>query len=387
MNKENNKNKIKIGIITLHGYFNYGNRLQIYATEQVLMSLGFNVETIINHNATNKDTNTTNNILKKIYRIAKKNPKKIIKKTKDKLWKLNKKNEIEKAKKLKTIKFKNFSKQYLHESNYILSLNNIPDDINSKYDYFITGSDQVWNPTLQSSSALHFLIFAQENKRIAYTPSFGIINIPDNYISKYKLWLSKMNSLSVREEAGAKIINELTGRKAKVLIDPTMMLTRKVWLKLSKKPSIKYTGDYILTYILGNLPNSKKKKINLFAKNNNLKIINLADMNNLNYYTTGPREFLDLINSAKIVFTDSFHASVFSILFRKPFVVYDRHDDNLSMNSRIETLLNKFDLMYRYKLSPESDKIFKVDYSQIPALLKKEREKTYNYLRQALNID
>jgi hypothetical protein len=118
------------------------------------------------------------------------------------------------------------------------------------------------------------------------------------------------------------------------------------------------------------------------AETNNLEIVNLADKKNLNYYTSGPREFLDFINSASLVLTDSFHASIFSIIFNTPFIVFDRVDNNLSMNSRINTLLGKFNLMSRYNLSLKSsnEEIFNIDFTKTDEILGQERKKVINYL-------
>ena len=131
--------------------------------------------------------------------------------------------------------FKSFSDQFLHiventllpgESKYI--------DI---YDAYICGSDQIWNPTYKSTGSAYFLQFAPEYKRIAFAPSFGLSRIPDALHTLYKKWLNGIPYLSVREEQGAKIIKELTGRDALVVPDPTLCLTRKQWGQVEKKPS------------------------------------------------------------------------------------------------------------------------------------------------------
>ena len=110
----------------------------------------------------------------------------------------------------------------------------------------------------------------QDIKRIAYAPSFGISKIPEEYIDRYKTWLSEMYKLSVREEAGAKIIKELTGRDAVVLVDPTLMLTKEKWLSISKRAKNKPEGKYLLNYFLGSVSKETKKKIKSIATKNKL---------------------------------------------------------------------------------------------------------------------
>jgi hypothetical protein len=376
--------KKKIGIVTLHGYFNYGNRLQNYAAEQVLQSMGFEVETI-----RNESPKTEYSFSKKVINLLKNNPKEIVKKTKNKLISKKENNKTLKFDKEKKEKFLSFSGEYLNESDFVISENSIPTNLNNDYDFFITGSDQVWNPTIASSSSLHFLLFAPSSKRISFSPSFGISEIPDKYKGNFKTWLNEMKSLSVRENEGADIIKRLTGRNSEVLVDPTMMLNKKEWQAISKEYSKKPKKDFLFTYILGDLSNKKEKTIKRMAETNNLEIVNLADKKNLNYYTSGPREFLDFINSASLVLTDSFHASIFSIIFNTPFIVFDRVDNNLSMNSRINTLLGKFNLMSRYNLSLKSsnEEIFNIDFTKTDEILGQERKKVINYLNSALEIN
>lgn len=198
-----------------------------------------------------------------------------------------------------------------------------------------------------------------------------------------------MNYLSVRENEGAEIINRLAGRNAPVLVDPTMVLTKEDWKSIADEFPSKPEKNYLFTYILGNLSNEKEKSIKEIAKDNNLEIVNLADQNKLDYYTSGPREFLDFIKSASLVLTDSFHASIFSIIFKTPFIVFDRMDNNLPMNSRINTLLKKFDLMSRYNLSLNSNnnEIFSMNFDKVENILTKEREKVMSYLKEALDIN
>lgn len=370
------KNK-KIGIITLNGYFNYGNRLQNYATEYILESLGFEVETIIN--TTKKEVVHKRSLLEKVYEMGLYN---IVIKIKDKIWSYINKDKIEKYEGIKRKKFKKFSKEYLNESHYEISINNIPHDINLKYDYFITGSDQVWNPTFPDTSEVNFLTFANKEKRIALAPSFGISNLPNQFKENYKSWINGIKMLSVREYAGADIIKNLTGRSAEVLVDPTMVLDKNHWESICKESKVKPQSKYIFTYILGDLSNKRKKFINDIAKENSLEVVNITDIKQLNTYATGPREFIDFLNSSNLVITDSFHASVFSLIFEKPLIVMDRKDDNLAMSSRIDTLFKKFNIPSRYYQDLNTSKIF--ESYNIDKCLKQEQNRFYDYISESL---
>lgn len=373
----------KVGIITIIDYNNYGNRLQNYATQEVLKSLGFSVETIINYPKKPKGDNNSR-MLNKIYKLREYTISEVLIKV------INKtilKNKIKNLKNTRLESFENFTKLNIVETDYIISDCNIPSDLSNKFDYFITGSDQVWNPTFRYGSSVDFLTFAPRYKRIAYAPSFGISEMPSKYKENYKTWLSEMANLSVREEAGAKIIKDLTGRDAPVLVDPTLMLSKEKWLSISKESTNKPKGEYLLTYFLGDISEENGKIINNLARNNNLQIVNLANIKYGQTYTAGPSEFIDYINSASIFCTDSFHGCVFSILLGKPFIVFDRQDKIPSMNSRVDTLLSKFKLESRKAQNIKNNKqAFEIDYSHVHPILEFERKKAIDYLKKALNV-
>ncbi|WP_353948978.1 polysaccharide pyruvyl transferase family protein [Sporolactobacillus sp. Y61] len=367
----------KIGIITINDYNNYGNRLQNYATQEVLRYLGFSVETIINHsvNSIPYDYIEKESLLKKVKKIKNKSIQQIFQKIRS--IKLQKKRMDE---------FKKFTLNFINESEYVVSNDNVPSSLNNEFDFFISGSDQIWNPVYGHGTPIDFLMFADEEKRIAYAPSFGISEIPSEYEPSFKIGLSKMSKLSVREKSGAEIIKKLTGRDADVLIDPTMMLTAEKWLSVSQPASCKSQGKYLLTYFLGDLPKQNKVRIQKIAKIYSLEIISLLDINCEKAFTAGPGEFIDLINSASIVCTDSFHGVVFSLLLGIPFIVFEREGKEPSMGSRIQTLLAIFDMRNRTIQNITDDhNIMRIDFSKVKAVLENEREKTIRYLSTALN--
>ena len=368
----------KIGIVTINDYNNYGNRLQNYAVQEVIKSLGFYVETII------KETSITSNdssrpVVSKFKKMLKLSYQEryLLIKTKINMI-INKKRRIQRIK-----SFKDFSSRNIKEIPFSISLKNIPHDLASGYDYFIVGSDQVWNPIFGSGTSIDFLTFVPKKKRIAYAPSFGISYVPDEHVNDYKLWLSEMEYLSVREEAGAIIIKELTDRDAKVLIDPTLMINKEKWLSIAKGDSEKPNERFLLTYFLGNIPKAILKKIKRIALENNLDIINLADIKDKKRYVVDPSGFIDYINSAEILFTNSFHGAVFSIILEKPFIVLDRD----GINSRIDTLLSKFKMEDRRWINIINEKdVFNIDFSHVSSIIETERTQALDYLKNALGI-
>lgn len=371
----------KIGIITLNGYFNYGNRLQNYALQETLKSFGYDVETILVDKTRRKNNNSIESHLSK---IKEKSIKEIY------LLVLNKvQNNLNKTRiQLKLQReqiFKEFSQKYISETDFSISDSNIPQDLSDRYDFFVTGSDQVWNPYYTNGSPVEFLTFAEKEKRISYAASFGISEIPAQYKKNYSKWLSEIPFLSVREEEGAKIVKNLTGREANVHVDPTMLLTKEEWLSISKIPSNKPMKPYLLTYFLGKIPKERMNGIKQFAKRNNLEVVHLAQIRDKIPFLTGPNEFIDYINSSSVFFTDSFHGAVFSILLNKPFIVFNRLGNTPSMSSRLETLLKKFNLSDRFVENIElNSRIFEIDYSHTISILEEERKKALTYLENAL---
>lgn len=365
-----------IGIITLNGYENYGNRLQNYALQEVIKSMNCTVDTVIIQNDEKKMPK------KNIKKFLKVNPQILLSKANNKrksyMMKIINKNIIQERRN----RFKDFSNERIVETGIEISNK----EMIKKYSYFVVGSDQVWNPHYIKNSPDNFLEFAPLNKRIAYAPSFGASSIPNEYKENYKIGLEGFKDLSVREDIGAKIIKDLTGKKAKIVLDPTMLLTKEEWLSIAKEVSNKPKQSYLLTYFLGDIESETKKVIKKIANDNNLIVVNLAQIKSKEWYTVDPAEFIDLINSSALFCTDSFHGAVFSILLERSFIVFDRSKKTYSMNSRIETLLNKFSLESRLSNNIKySDDVFQMDFSHVSKVLKKEKEESLSFLKNVIS--
>ncbi|MEK4443629.1 polysaccharide pyruvyl transferase family protein [Niallia sp. FSL K6-0077] len=381
----------KVAILTINDYSNYGNRLQNYATQEVLKSLGFSVETLVNTNGINNDKEIetkSNNKRSKLQKLKNMSIKGIVLKIAFRFWKIFNKNKIDRYGEKRLQTFKLFTKDFIQETKFSISDDNISKELLDQYDFFITGSDQVWNPYFRYGSSIDFLTFAPKNKRVAYAPSFGITDIPSQYVGNYQVWLSEMSSLSIREKAGKEIIKKLTGRESEVLVDPTLMLTKEKWLSIAKPSPNKPTKNYILTYFFGGVSEEIRNRIKKISKENNLEIVNLADITDLETFIAGPSEFLDYINSASLFCTNSFHGCVFSILMQIPFIAFQREGNIPSMNSRIETLLSTFNLQSRFSTNVlTNEQVFAKDYSHIDLIIESEREKAINYLKRAMLLD
>lgn len=368
---------LKVAIITINDNNNYGNRLQNYALQQYLCNK-FNIEKVdtiwhdLEYTCTSKVKVFTWKTWIK-YFINWKNIRVYLKKD----------------------YYKDIIRMYnIGKFTNKISTNfdfKIKENLNNEYDYFIVGSDQVWNPIFWSKKDNHanirFLKFASKEKRIAYAASIAIPEIPKDKEKFFKDSLNEMKAISMREKAGAELIKKLTGREVSVVVDPTILLSKEEWQKIELKPEW-YSGEkYILTYFLGN-PSPVIEKI---AKKNNWKIYNLMDKNNFNLYTSRVEEFIYLISHAQLVATDSFHASVFSILMNTPFLVVNRQEIGMvNMTSRIDTLMELFGYQDRYivngKCNLSENKILHMDFSNVKSIQEREEKFSEEYMKKALNL-
>lgn len=368
---------MKIGIITITDGQNYGNRLQNYALQTTLEKLGLEPETI--HRKTFRDKNAlkirAKNIIKTFLGRYNPYPYYIRKK-----------------------KFNEFNEKYVKFSKYSTGFNKAPQELKKSYDYFVCGSDQVWNPLIPiviDDIESGFAQFADYNQRISYAASFGIKELPKEFENKFKNLLSGMRHISVREESGVKIVENLVGKEAKHVLDPTLLLSKEEWMKISEKPEWFNGKKFILTYFLGQPDAVLQQYIMKIAKEKSLEIIALnieflsnKEINNKDYFSVSPSEFVWLINSCSLMLTDSFHGSVFSIIFNKPFRVFNRKsvEEGNNMGTRIDTLFKLFGLNNYGNINEEINEIFDYNYKRYNEVIKIEQEKSIEYLKTSLSI-
>ena len=376
--RESANRGIRIAKFTLDGYFNYGNVLQNYALQEVLLHYADQVDTIW----TQLDTFMPESWWKWTWKMYIK-------------YLINWKNFRTKItngdigrEMVRQAKIRDFSDRYI--SYHRVALEALSDQI-KHYDYCVVGSDQVWNPHFGNYHQF-FLGFAPEEKRLSYAASISTMEIPAEEQEFFVQGIKGMKALSVREQAGADLIEQLTGRKAEVHLDPTLLLTADEWRSVSRRPTWYHGGEYLLTYFLGRRP----AQIDAIAEELGLTVVNLLDEAVYEHYVTGVDEFLWAIDHASLVYTDSFHGSVFSILFQTPFVVCDRvgtgkGDASEKMGSRLDTLLGYFGFEDRrtnqFKDYRIENPLQPPAWERCEPVLAKERSRSAEYLRRVLGLD
>lgn len=353
----------KVGLITLYGNSNFGNKLQNYAIQKKVESFNMDVFTIRNYNSNCDKFKYVLNRMRYCFKFL----------CPHKLY--------------RNQNFKTFEKQYLKNTSKIYFSNENNNSLNNQFDLFIVGSDQVWNPSFGLNGNFRMLDFT--NKKISFSASFGVDSIPQKDEELFKKKIGSFQAISVREISGKDIIKRIDKNlDVEVLVDPTMLLSTDEWNMVLKKPKHNIPKKYILNYFLGELSPSRKKAIEDVAKKNGCEIINILDVNDV-FYDSGPSEFIYLEKNAFLICTDSFHSCVFAFLYDRPFVIFSRENKNWeSMNSRLETLLSTFKLKGRvYNGEKIVEENLNHDYSEAYKILNKERRKSEEFLKRNLNIE
>lgn len=388
---------MKIGIVTYAKCDNYGAELQAYALQWKLNQMGYDAE-LIDLEKKEKDLASNKaSIIPAIRNRFKvygwKALWEIMKLCFDVLQrkisaKENETNQEEKHKLF--IEF--FEKNIRHSAKHY-TLEEIRTTKDLDYDVYIAGSDQIWNYMHTDYLDVYFLEFAKKfhAKRISYAASVSAASIPTSYKEEYKRLIPNIQYLSVRELQGAKTIEQLSGRKAEVVLDPTLLITKEEWSKNIARNPLKgqkyvlvYTlsGSKYITRLCESIANRLgckvvNMKIN-FRKDKNGRMDSLFDL--------GPAEWVGLISGAEYVVTDSFHGTAFSINYNKPFTTLVNPVSN--MNSRVLSILEITGLMDRIiyddgkNRMPES---LTIDYTPVNKIINDWRDKSLCFIHNSLD--
>lgn len=269
-------------------------------------------------------------------------------------------------------------------------------DLNAEFDAFLCGSDQIWTPLNHDDK--YFLSFVDNpDKMVAYAPSLGVSEITDPLIrARMEKLIARFKHLSVREQQGAELIRQMTGKEPQVVLDPTLLLNPSEWDEVADtQSSEKITEEkYIICYFLGDANKYMRYVRALSAKlNMPYYLIPVTRQQKKSAHVVpfevGPCEFVSLIRNAHYVCTDSFHGIAFAANYHVPFSVFKRFSDrdSGSQNSRIYNLLNVLQLQNRlcdYDNHTIPSDIIECDFTEANVLLEKKREESLQYLERAL---
>lgn len=265
------------------------------------------------------------------------------------------------------------------------------------YDVVLVGSDQLWTP-MSLYSKFYNLLFVDENiPKVAYATSFGVSKIPDFQKRQTGDYLNRFKIIGVREQSGKDIVESLSNQKAEVVADPTMLLTREEWDTFASESNTSISESYILCYYLGRNMEARRAAKELKEKSG-YKIVALCHndeyiheddfLGDETLYDIDPCDFISLIKNAAYICTDSFHCSVFSILFHKKFMSFYRYaqTNKGSRNTRIDNLLNKFNLnerLYKGRIDVISNEI---PYNLVEKQVQDFRYSSLLFLQNSLSL-
>lgn len=345
------KKKLKVGILTLHSGINHGTYLQCYALYKTLNNLGYDVE-IINYK------NFMNWIKEyKIFLLTK-----------------NIKNLVNNIKKIKKFK-KNHKKLELGE--LLFTHKGV---YKKYYNVIVVGSDEVWNfkNPLVGYDALYFGHNLNSDKIIAYSPSFGNLTIKDKFPPYVTKGLKRFHAISLRDKNSQIIIEKLLGYKPEITLDPTFLYN---FFGEEIQPNYK---NYILIYGSG-FDDRHVREIKKFGKKHNKKIISIAYKNkwcDINVIALGSFEFLGYFKNSDYIITNTFHGTIFSIIYKKQFVSIPNRDKKnkiisfMKLLSLKNILINDDLTLILYK---------KIEYNTIIEKIEFLRKKSLRYLMENIN--
>lgn len=378
----------KIGLVTYYGE-NYGGMLQAYALQQYVKEAGYDCKIISNEfiyvptkqGIKNARINSIKNLVKNPFEYLKRRTATRRSSTENPL----------KSAKFREFLSKNIDVDYTGYTCYDQYVQSPPE-----YDVYLCGSDQIWNPNLYNSNGFYFAGFAPNDAvRVSYASSIGVSSVSDEHARFMKPYLDKLDIISTREVDGSKIVEDITGKKVRTVIDPTLLLNGEQWSKVSAERIV--DNPYVFCYLFGERDYIAKVKKQV-KELTGLEIVCIPfvvreiEGDDTKIFDAGPAEFISLIKNAEFVLTDSFHATAFSINLKTPFLSLCRFakDDANSMNSRLYTILSLVALENR--LIDESDVItkemlFNIDFKRVHDLLGKKRAEDSQFLLDSIKYE
>ncbi|MBO5925081.1 MAG: polysaccharide pyruvyl transferase family protein [Clostridia bacterium] len=370
----------KVSTVTFHKAQNYGSVLQTYALQQFVNKIANEKGEKIEYSVINVEPKAQ----KGLYSIYKKGFS-ISNSVKNVVAFFN-----QGKLKSKQIKFGEFLTNYINLTNEYPTIEDLYANPPSS-DYFISGSDQIWNVRSCDFEDYFYLDFVKDAKKISYAASFGPLKIDwDKYDKdKYASLLNTYDHISTREVGSAKNVEELIGKTPDIHVDPTLLLDKEDYKKIQSNANYK-NGKYILLYCLE--PSKAQLKIvKKISKKLGLPVL-ITKYNNKNdifnsfvkRYDTGPLDFLSLVDNASMVITSSFHGTAFSLIYRKKFYVLGGKTDN-----RICDILDKTGLLDRSIECVEDIErvnLDEVDFTQTEKFVAEQKQLSGDYLTTALDM-
>ena len=361
---------MKCGIITYHFANNYGAMLQCFALKRAVEKLG-HTAIVINYISEKQYDNNSLYRKKQGIRGYVKNVLLL---------------PFAGGRKRRDLSFRQFREQFLTADEKRLLCNDELHSyiIDNRFDVVISGSDQVWNPNVFDFEDSFFYPFELQAKKIGYAVSLGSATVEQ--LQPYKKWIEQFDKITVREQKSAKILFDLAQRASQEVSDPVLLHNKDFWLQYTEKIQDSYMACYFVREEdMGvKLAMAKRLAEKMHLK---LKVIDLRitkyNLTNHIYFDRSPFDFLTLLSNAEYVYTDSFHGTVFSLIFEKNFTTVE--SDTETLDSRKRNILKKVGLTSRVQNVNESARILDpIDYSAVTPRITALRNESLELLSKLL---
>lgn len=365
---------MKAGVITFHSAHNYGATLQAWALQKALKKLGAQ-PCIVNYHPW---------VIDRLYVVPRLD-------TAAKRMQYLKKKEVRRRRrklKMKYAKYQKFLKEHFEFAGDYTTYEELAKNP-PELDCYITGSDQVWNPDHTGGyDPAYLLEFAPKgSRRISYAASIGRERFPAQYREAYANALRRFKAISVREASAAGAVYEVVGKQPAVVLDPTLLLDREEYEEIKVESA--RTERYILVYMI----------------ETNRKLVQLADSlsvvtglpviqrkpgkifrNELeSFYTHTPGEFLGEMERAEYVLTNSFHGTVFSIIYGRPFVSMLHSQTGSRTTDLLKTLGLESHILYEARDFKDMKQFAIENPQELKGRIEKLRAQSLDFLAGALS--
>ena len=363
---------MKAGLVTFYHIHHYGALLQAAATERAVESLGGECEIIDYY------VNQNNDLFRKPTGVG------------------SAAADVHTALHYKALRdryqrFERFSKDHLRISGHRFESLEELRSAELPYDLILSGSDQIWNPKIFPDGRFDPVFFGafSTRRKIAYAPSFGVPHIPEGMEEELRSYLESFSHISVRERQGREIVKEITGKDVPVVLDPTLLLTAEQWSAMAAP--LDRSGGYILCYCISK-PGALAPYIQRLAEETGLPVVQLCGIRQKVHpkaacvLDAGPSEFLGLFQNASYVCTNSFHGTVFSVQFQKPFFTAVAPSELAAPeSSRTFSILSRLGLTERIIGTGTTAGLDDtIDWADVDRRLRAARQSSLDYLRAAL---
>lgn len=348
----------KVATITFGYSQNLGALLQAYALQRYIKELGYETKLIKFKEFDNRPFETVKGILDALSDIV------FFFDCKKKIRKINE-----------------FRNDYLQFTNKLYQSTEDMKELNDEFDVFVAGSDQIWNVHKGIIDEFFLSFVSSKKRKVAYSASFGLSSLPEQYVDGVKRGLERFDNISIREDSGVRIAQDLTGIKYELTLDPVFLIPKHEWELLCKERIIQQKYIFVyptqITELLVNTVKKAKKEMNckvysLFSFRGVDKVVKDAD----------PIDFINYVRNADLIIGSSFHATAFSLIYEKNLRVIPHS----TTGSRVVDLLKELGLDKKCVIGNLADAEFStIDYSDVKERLSSRIEKSKEYLMNALD--